>query len=187
VGELPLDGGTVELFGAPCRQLYRNAVAGLAFVPEEKSVIMRLSLMDNLRLGAGDPEVALELFPELAGLKGRRAGLLSGGEQQMLTLGRALAAKPRLLIADEISLGLGPIIVTRLLTAIRSYVDTTGAGALIVEQQARRALSVADRWVLMRRGQIAAAGLAADGLGAAEAEFLAAADHAVDVDAGDEV
>ena len=88
----------------------------------------------------------------------RRAGLLSGGQQQMLTLGRALAMKPKLLLIDELSVGLAPIIVDRLFDAVIAEAHASGMAVLLVEQQARRALRVADRWYLLRRGVLAAEG-----------------------------
>ncbi|HEY6800244.1 MAG TPA: ABC transporter ATP-binding protein, partial [Agromyces sp.] len=97
-------------------------------------------------------------FPELGALLDRRAGLLSGGEQQMLTLGRALAAEPKALLVDELSLGLAPLVVERLLAALRSAADERGIAVLLVEQQVRRALQVSDRWYLMRGGSIVADG-----------------------------
>src|SRR5204862_2174777 len=93
------------------------------------------------------------LFPELERLLDRQAGLLSGGEQQMLVLARALAARPRLLLVDELSLGLAPMIVQRLLTALRRAADA-GTGVLIVEQHAQQALAVADRAYVLLRGGI---------------------------------
>jgi branched-chain amino acid transport system ATP-binding protein len=97
------------------------------------------------------------LFPELGPILNRRAGLLSGGEQQMLTLARALARRPRLLLADELSLGLAPLIVQRLLSAVRTAADD-GLGVLLVEQQVHRALDVADRVVVLRHGSVEFAG-----------------------------
>jgi branched-chain amino acid transport system ATP-binding protein len=91
----------------------------------------------------------------------RRAGLLSGGEQQMLTLGRALAGSPRLLLVDELSLGLAPLVLQRLLLAVRSAADS-GVGVLLVEQHASEALSIADRVVVLRRGRVVLEGSAAD-------------------------
>jgi branched-chain amino acid transport system ATP-binding protein len=158
-GELPALGGTVELWGEPTTEpLFRRARRGLGFVPEERSVLMAMSVRDNLLLGRGGVDGAVGLFPELEPLLDRRAGLLSGGEQQMLTLGRALAAEPTLLLVDELSLGLAPLVVDRLLAALRQAADDRRVAVLLVEQQVRRALDVADRWLLMRRGTVVAQG-----------------------------
>jgi branched-chain amino acid transport system ATP-binding protein len=174
VGELPPLGGEVEWLGAPARGgLHQRARDGLGFVSEERSVFMAMSVRDNLLLGSGGIGPAVELFPELGALLDRRAGLLSGGEQQMLTLARALAREPRVLLADELSLGLGPIVVDRLLAAITHAALDRGVGVVLVEQQARRALQVADRWYLMRRGTIVAGGAASDGIAGIEAAYLA--------------
>ena len=113
-----------------------------------------LSARDNLRCGDVAPSEVLEVFPELERCLDTRGGLLSGGEQQMLTVGRALARKPRLLLADELSLGLAPIIVDRLLQAVRMAATDRGMAVLLVEQHARKALRYADRVYVMRRGRI---------------------------------
>jgi branched-chain amino acid transport system ATP-binding protein len=158
-GELPPLGGEVRWLGAPTRApLHHRVRQGMAFVPEERSVVAGLTTRDNLLLGRGGVAGALAIFPELGSLLARRAGLLSGGEQQMLTLARSLAMRPKLLLADELSLGLAPLIVKRLLETIRSAADERGVGVLLVEQQARRALTVADRWYLLRSGEIVATG-----------------------------
>nr|BFE61895.1 branched-chain amino acid ABC transporter permease/ATP-binding protein [Dactylosporangium thailandense] len=157
-GELKPLAGSVLWRGKPASaRLHRRAREGMAFVPEERSVFMQLSAAENLRLGRGARSVALETFPELAPLLDRRAGLLSGGEQQILTLARALAGRPALLLADELSLGLAPLVVDRLLRAIRQAADD-GLGVLLVEQQAARALEVADRAYVLRRGRVVAEG-----------------------------
>ena len=119
---------------------------------------MGMTVRDNLLLGRGGVEGAVALFPELEPLLGRRAGLLSGGEQQILTLGRALAAGPKALLVDELSLGLAPLVVERLLAVLRRAADEQGIAVLLVEQQVRRALKVSDRWYLMRGGSIVAEG-----------------------------
>jgi len=161
-GELKPLSGTVLWQGRPASaRLHRRAREGMAFVPEERSVFMQLSAAENLRLGRGPRATALEMFPELAPLLDRRAGLLSGGEQQILTLARALAAQPKLLLADELSLGLAPLVVDRLLRAIREAADE-GLGVLLVEQQVGRALEVADRVYVLRRGRVVAEGLSSD-------------------------
>jgi branched-chain amino acid transport system ATP-binding protein len=121
-----------------------------------------MSARDNLRIGDADPKASLELFPELEKRLDVRGGLLSGGEQQMLTLARALSRKPRLLLADELSLGLAPLVVRRLLDAVRSAADEKGTGVLLVEQHVRKALEYSDRAYVMRRGQIVMAGPASE-------------------------
>lgn len=129
---------------------------------EERAVFKKLSALDNLRVGDVEAEAALRLFPELEKRLGVRGGLLSGGEQQMLTLARALGRKPTLLLADELSLGLAPMVVRRLLEAVRAAADERGTGVLLVEQHVRKALQYADRAYVMRRGRIELSGDARD-------------------------
>src|ERR1700716_3635761 len=136
-GELPPLKGQVLLDGTPTKAaLYRRSRNGLMFVTEEKSVFMGLSARDNLRVARVDTDDALELFPELERRLAVRAGLLSGGEQQMLTLARALARHPRVLMADELSMGLAPLVVKRLLDALRSAADNNGTAGLPAEENA---------------------------------------------------
>lgn len=154
-GELPLTSGTANLFGQPAAgSLHGRVKAGLGLVTEERSVFMGLSTVDNLRVGRVDPEACFELFPELAGRRRTLAGDLSGGEQQMLTLGRALARRPRALLADELSLGLAPLVVDRLLRAVREAADHQQIGVLVVEQHTEEVLDYADRLYVLVRGRI---------------------------------
>jgi branched-chain amino acid transport system ATP-binding protein len=162
-GELSPLAGHVEIDGAVTTSpLHQRARRGLTFVTEEKSVFMGLSARDNLRVAGVGLADALALFPELERRLDVRGGLLSGGEQQMLTLARALARKPRLLLADELSMGLAPLIVHRLLEAVRAAADERGAAVLLVEQHVRKALQYADRVYVMRRGRIELSGTSAE-------------------------
>jgi branched-chain amino acid transport system ATP-binding protein len=161
-GELDPLGGEVLLNGTSATApLYKRARKGMAFVTEERSIFPNLTTRQNLGVGRADPAKVAELFPELTPLMSRRAGLLSGGEQQMLTLGRALAREPQLLLADELSLGLAPKTVTRLLRAVRAAADA-GVGALLVEQYVHRVLAIADRVYLLHQGRIKFSGTGAE-------------------------
>lgn len=158
--------GEPATFGAP----HKAARRGLAHVPEDRSLFFGLTVQENLRLGlrgsrkaqVAGYERALDLLPALRPLMGRRSGLLSGGEQQMLAMARALVSEPKLLLVDEMSLGLAPIIVERLLPIVRDIADETGAGVLIVEQHVHLALDVCDRAYVMSHGEIVLEGSAAE-------------------------
>jgi branched-chain amino acid transport system ATP-binding protein len=153
-GVLPLQAGEIRFAGSPLRgPLHRRAGRGVALITETRSLFPNLSVVDNLRLGRGPVEAALQLFPELQPLLSRRAGLLSGGEQQMLSVSRALAARPRLLLVDELSLGLAPLVVDRLMEALVAA-SREGVAVLLVEQHARKALSIAARGVVLCRGAV---------------------------------
>ncbi len=154
-GVLPMASGEVKIHGtAVTSPLYERARKGLAFVTEERSVFKGLTVAENLRVGDVTPEDALALFPELEKRLNVRAGLISGGEQQMLSLARAISRKPSLLLADELSLGLAPLVVTRLFVALRAAASDTGAGVLLVEQHVRKALHYVDRVYVLARGRI---------------------------------
>jgi ABC-type branched-subunit amino acid transport system ATPase component/branched-subunit amino acid ABC-type transport system permease component len=162
-GELPALGGSMDRLGMAKSKLPLHQLVGhgLGFVMEERCITSSLTTQENLKLGRGSVDAAVEFFPELGKLMNRPAGLLSGGEQRMLALGRVLAAKPKLLLADELSLGLAPQLVERLLTALRDATKT-GVGVLLVEQHAEQALEVADRFLVLRRGEVVSRGQARD-------------------------
>jgi branched-chain amino acid transport system ATP-binding protein len=153
----PISGEVLIAGASTSAPLHARARAGVAFVPQERSVFARLSVRDNLRLGPGPVDRAVALFEELEPLLPRRAGTLSGGEQQMVRLGRALAGHPRLLLIDELSLGLAPLVVQRLFAAVRAAADR-GAAVLVVEQHVQVALELADRGYVLGGGGLALAG-----------------------------
>jgi len=163
--------GTVELSGEgiggkPAHILARR---GVALVPEGRALFPGLTVHEHLRLagrrgrGSARPEdELLEMLPELRKCLGRKAGLLSGGEQQMLAVGRALVTRPRLLLVDEMSLGLAPVIVERLLPILRRAADELGASVLFVEQHVALALEISDRAYVLAHGRIRIEGPAAE-------------------------
>ncbi|MET7773178.1 ATP-binding cassette domain-containing protein [Nocardia sp. NPDC005366] len=161
-GELAPMGGSVEVLGLRARRrLDYRARHGLGYLTEGRCVFMELTGWENLRLGRGAPERAIEFFPELEPHLAKRTGLLSGGQQQMLALGRILAADPRLILADELSLGLAPIVVHRLLSVLRSAADN-GTAVVLVEQHVHQALGIADRGYVLHRGRVVMSGSGTD-------------------------
>ena len=162
-GEIKPTAGTVFFQGEPATgPLHRRARAGMRVITEERSAFMGLTTAENLRLGGQQKERCLDLFPELRPLMRRKAGLLSGGEQQILTLARAIAAEPVVLLADELSLGLAPLLCERLLVALRAVADA-GTGVLLVEQRCPPTrLEFADRAYVISSGTVVISGLASE-------------------------
>jgi branched-chain amino acid transport system ATP-binding protein len=160
--------GTIAFAGEDIagRPAHRIVGLGMSHVPEGRAVLKRMSVLDNLRMGAyvrTDSEIARDIeavmarFPALAERRHHLAATLSGGEQQMLAIGRALVARPRLLLMDEPSLGLAPRLVTRIFLTLRELREE-GKTILLVEQNARQALQVADYAYVMERGRIVLSG-----------------------------
>ena len=160
--------GTIEFEGANIarRPPHKIVKQGISHVPEGRAILKRMTVLDNLRMGAyvrsdskiaRDIESVLARFPVLSERRMQMAGTLSGGEQQMLAIGRALVARPRLLLLDEPSLGLAPKIVTRIFHTLREL-KNEGKTILLIEQNARQALQVADYGYVIERGRIVVAG-----------------------------
>jgi branched-chain amino acid transport system ATP-binding protein len=157
-GRVALDGE--EITDMPVEEVVRR---GLAHVPEGRGVIDELTVEENLKLGglwrgrdAAPTREIYERFPRLLERRGQPASRLSGGERQMLSIGRALMARPRALLLDEPSLGLAPLLVAQIMTMVRTLADTLGLSVLLVEQNARSALSIANRGIVLNLGHVVA-------------------------------
>ena len=163
-GLLPVIDGEVDVLGGPAdsRRPHRVARRGVAHVAEDRSLFPGLSVKENLRLAPGLRRRhrtaayarAVDVFPALGPLMSRRAGLLSGGEQQMLAVARAIVTEPELLLVDEMSLGLTPVIVEEMLPVVRRVADELNAAVIVVEQHIHLALELADRAIVMANGRI---------------------------------
>ncbi len=185
-GLLKPQGGEVRYQGRAIGSLgpWDLVAQGLVMVPEGRGIFARMSIEENLRMGAylrrdGEVEADIESvylrFPRLKERHRQLAGTLSGGEQQMLAMGRALLARPKLLLLDEPTMGLAPIIVDQIFEVVRD-VHAQGVTVLLVEQNAQRALQMADRAYVLESGELALSGAAAELLGDArvQAAYLGA-------------
>jgi branched-chain amino acid transport system ATP-binding protein len=166
-------GGEINLSGRRIDGMAANRIVrlGLGQAPEGRLIFKHLTVEENLEVGASvlprsatkeRLDVVYELFPKLRERRTQQAGLMSGGEQQMLALGRALASKPKILLIDELSLGLAPLIVRAIYTQLVKVRDSLGTSMLLVEQNARLALDIADHAYVLERGQIMLSGTAAE-------------------------
>ena len=167
-GIIPPISGSVNVLGQPVRSLRRAQEmirSGLGVVPEHRGLFPALTGDQHLRLAtksSADIRWVISLIPELQIHLRKRAGLLSGGEQQMLAIARALVRRPKLLVVDEMSLGLAPLIASRLGTLLRTLATDEGLAVLIVEQHIELALSIADHVAVLDHGSLAFSGTAAE-------------------------
>ncbi|HUN91424.1 MAG TPA: urea ABC transporter ATP-binding subunit UrtE [Burkholderiaceae bacterium] len=173
MGLIPVRSGSVELDGTDITRLppYRRAAMGIGYVPQGREIFNRLTVEENLLMGLAPlagraarriPDHILELFPVLRQMLRRRGGDLSGGQQQQLAIGRALAASPRVLILDEPTEGIQPSIIKEIGAVIRSLVEQHKLAVLLIEQYYDFAESLADAYAVMSRGQVTHAGPGAE-------------------------
>jgi branched-chain amino acid transport system ATP-binding protein len=156
IGRLRPTAGTIRLDGEVIGGLATHRIArrGVGMVPEDRALIPSLTVSETFSLLKRPTIDPLELFPELRPLVGRRCGLLSGGEQQMVAVARAVATAPKLLLLDELSQGLAPMVVSRIMFMLREVADDRGIGVLIVEQHVKAVLEIADRGCVLVRGTV---------------------------------
>ncbi|MGW0484856.1 ABC transporter ATP-binding protein [Nonomuraea sp. NPDC003214] len=154
-GLAPVTSGTVQLDGRPIGKLptYRRAQAGLGYVEQARTVFRTLTVEQNLLVAGGDLGKVYDLFPELGNRRALQAGHLSGGEQQMLALGRTLVSGPKVVLIDEMSLGLAPVVVRRLMDAVGDLVGL-GIAVLLIEQFANLALDIGTHAYVLRKGRV---------------------------------
>lgn len=161
--------GTIEFKGQDVTStpVFKRMLSGMALVPEGRRLFGDLTVKENLHLGLKSArnteplDKVYELFPKLVDLADRRAGALSGGEQQMVAIGRAMAGEPEIIIFDELSLGLAPIIVDRMLGAVAKIADW-GTSVILIEQSVHKSLSLADKILVLRRGEVVFSGVPSD-------------------------
>ena len=165
-------GGSIEFMGKPISSKpYEMVASGLVQVPEARQIFSKLTVMENLRIGCGhrkdtagikaDFEHVFALFPRLKEREKQYGGLLSGGEQQMLAIGRGIMARPKLMMFDEPSLGLAPVIVSQVFDAIQR-INKDGTTIMLIEQNAQKALGICDHAFIMQTGLVVASGTGAE-------------------------
>ena len=173
VGVMPKSGGTVEYAGTDITKMGSDKIVkmGIAMVPEGRQIFSELSIMENLKMGAysrskkddltPDYDLVFSIFPKLKERASQKGGSLSGGEQQMLAVGRALMSRPKLLLIDELSMGLAPVLVDSLFEALLD-INRKGTTVVLVEQDANTALKVSNRAYVIETGTVALSGKSAD-------------------------
>jgi ABC-type branched-subunit amino acid transport system ATPase component len=181
LGFLPPRHGTVVVYGDDVTGSMPDSIArnGIAHAPQEKAIFQDLSVRDNLRLAAADDRKfrgcigrVFTLFPFFEQRLAQKAGTLSGGEQKMLIVARALMVRPRLVIIDEISEGLQPSVIERIARLLRDEREANGTAMLLIEQNIAFALAIADRWAVLKRGEIDDVGMVEAGAADTIAQHL---------------